>query len=172
MLDLIPQLTSLQILLVLGMTIALTATSVIDLQEKILPDIFTVIVFALGLIALWTGPIRIEGWHEALYGGATGLAGSWLFREAVWRLKNVEAMGLGDVKLFGAAGIWVGVEGIVSVALVGSIVTILAVAGKWCFTRKGSFKDEIPFGPGIAFGILFTVLFGPVAYIVFPLVYN
>ncbi len=153
------------------MTIALTASCVIDLQQKILPDYLTAVVLFLGLVLLWCDPIRLgsiqPAWQEALYGFLTGLIGSWGFREIVYRLKGIEAMGLGDVKLFAAIGVWVGVEGVVSAALLGSVLTIAFIGVKWVITRTGSIKDEIPFGPGIAAGFLITVLIGPIGRIIF-----
>lgn len=167
MLDLMLQPTAVQFLAILGMAIALTASCVIDLQQKILPDEFTLFVFILGVVLAFTDPIRIDGWRDALCGGLIGLFGSLAFREIIFRIKKIEAMGLGDVKLFGAAGVWVGMEGVISVALVGSVVTILVVfaASLWKNKGKVDFSAEIPFGPGIAFGFLFTVLFGPAAYL-------
>lgn len=159
--------SQLQLLCLLGMTIALTASCVIDLQQKILPDYLTLIVFLIGLVLLAFEPIRIAGWQDAFYGFLAGLLGSWGFREIVFRIKNVEAMGLGDVKLFAVIGVWVGMEGVVSAALLGSVLTILAVGVKFLLTRKGSLKDEIPFGPGICAGFLITVLIGPIGRVIF-----
>ncbi|TAH32329.1 MAG: prepilin peptidase [Alphaproteobacteria bacterium] len=156
-----------QLICVLLMTIALTASCVIDLQQKILPDYLTLIVFIIGIILAIYDPIRLYGWQEPFYGFLAGFAGSWIFREAVYRIKGVEAMGLGDVKLFGAVGVWVGMEGVVSAALVGSVLTILVIGLRWLWTRKGSMKDEIPFGPGICAGFLITVLIGPIGRVIF-----
>ncbi len=156
-----------QLLCVLAMTIALTASCVIDLQQKILPDYLTAIVLAIGVALAIFDPIRIGGWQDAVSGFFGGLLASWAFREAVYRIKKVEAMGLGDVKLFGAVGAWVGIEGVVSAALLGSLLTVAAVCVKWIATRQGSLKDEIPFGPGIAAGFLITVLIGPIGRVIF-----
>jgi prepilin signal peptidase PulO-like enzyme (type II secretory pathway) len=156
-----------QLIAVLLMTITLTASSVIDLQQKILPDYLTAITLAIGLAVLAVDPIRIGGWQDAAIGFAAGFGGSWLFREIVWRIKGVEAMGFGDVKLFGVIGVWVGFEGVVSAALCGSVLTILVVLARYIITRKGSMQDEIPFGPGICAGFLITVLIGPIGRIIF-----
>jgi leader peptidase (prepilin peptidase)/N-methyltransferase len=166
------QFSDFQLLCVLAMTIALTASCVIDLQQKILPDYLTLIVFIIGIVLAIYDPIRLYGWQEPVYGFFAGLVGSWAFREAVYRIKGVEAMGLGDVKLFGAVGVWVGIEGVVSAALLGSILTLLVIAVRWVWTRQGSLKDEIPFGPGICAGFLITVLIGPIGRVMFDLLLN
>ncbi|MGE3479091.1 MAG: hypothetical protein AB7G80_06425, partial [Dongiaceae bacterium] len=80
--------------------------------------------------------------------------------------------GLGDVKLFGAIGLWVGVQGVVSVALLGSLLTLLAMGIYHLITRKGSINAEVPFGPGIALGFLLTLLFGPIDRYLNPLLQN
>ncbi|MGE0252221.1 MAG: prepilin peptidase, partial [Dongiaceae bacterium] len=161
--------TGFQLILLLGMVIALTASCVIDLQEKILPDIFTLITAILGLVLAFTQPFYIEGVGDALIGGAVGLIGSYAFRAGVFAIKKVEPMGLGDVKLFGAIGLWVGVQGVVSVALLGSLLTLLAMGIYHLITRKGSINAEVPFGPGIALGFLLTLLFGPIDRYLNPL---
>ncbi len=151
-----------QLLSLLALTIALTASCVIDLQQKILPDPLTLIAFLLGAGLAFFDPIRIPGWESAAIGGLVGFFGSWAFREGVYRVKGVEAMGFGDVKLFGAAGVWVGAEGVVSAALLGSVLTLVVIGIRYAITRKGGMKDEIPFGPGICAGLLITILIGPV----------
>lgn len=158
--------SDIQLLALLAMVITLTASCVIDLQQKILPDYLTAIVAIIGVGLAFYAPIRITGWEMAAWGSVAGGVGSWLFREAAWRWRGVEAMGLGDVKLFAAIGIWVGVEGVVSAALAGSVLTILVVGLRWLWTRQGGLRDEVPFGPGIAAGFLITLLWGPVGPLV------
>ncbi len=160
-----------QLLAVLAMVIVLTASCVIDLQEKILPDPLTFIVAIIGVVLAVFDPIRVTGWPMALTGAVAGGFGSWAFREIIWRVRGLEAMGLGDVKLFAAIGLWVGAEGVVSTALVGSILTIMVVGVRWVFTRQGSLRDEIPFGPGIAAGFLVTVLIGPIGPLAAQLIF-
>ncbi len=141
--------------------ICLIWTSYVDLKTYILPDIFTAIVFVFGLFTALFDPLVVSA-QGALFGAFAGTFGSWLLREIVLHWQKKEALGLGDVKLFGAAGIWVGAEGVVSVAFYGSLITIVVYALIWAATRRGSLKALIPYGPGICVGLVITLLIGPI----------
>jgi len=135
-------------------------SSYIDFKKFILPDMLTLAVFLMGVLIALSDPIHVNIVGGAI-GAAAGYGASWALRWGVYMIKKEEALGLGDVKLFGAAGMWVGVEGVISVAFYGSLITLLAVLLKAIITRKGSLKDVVPFGPGIAVGIVITILYGP-----------
>ena len=78
-------------------------------------------------------------------------------RDVYRRLRGREGMGLGDAKLLGAAGAWVGWQGLAGVLLIAA-VTGLATA---VVLRRTSLSDALPFGPFLALGIWLTWLYGP-----------
>ncbi|MEW6207799.1 MAG: prepilin peptidase [Acidobacteriota bacterium] len=134
----------------------------IDLEHKLLPNKITypglLVMTVLRVVAPdpWInksteGMFHIVSaeWTVTIIGSAVGAAvggGSlWLVREAYYRLKKVEGMGLGDVKMMLMVGAFIGWKlaflTIFMSSLIGSLVGILIVK-----LRRGSMKMEIPFG--------------------------
>ncbi|MBI3652094.1 MAG: prepilin peptidase [Acidobacteria bacterium] len=135
----------------------------IDLRYKLLPDVITKpgLVLMLAWRAIAPEPIVLQmtrqtfhlmrwpDWAIALLGAAIGAVvggGSlWLVREAYFRLKKIEGMGLGDIKMMFFVGAFLGwqltVLTIFIASLLGSIVGITLIV-----TRGGNTKMEIPFG--------------------------
>jgi leader peptidase (prepilin peptidase)/N-methyltransferase len=88
-------------------------------------------------------------WASSLIASAAGaLMGGgvlWLVREAYFRVKNVEGMGLGDVKLMVMVGVFVGWQLSLLTIFIGSLMGSLI--GIWMIvSRRGTMKMEIPFG--------------------------
>jgi leader peptidase (prepilin peptidase)/N-methyltransferase len=94
----------------------LAALMVADARFLVIPDLYVValLVLALGWV----------GWLPALAGAALGggllLAVRWLFL----RLRGIEALGLGDVKLMAALGALAGVEGVLWIIAAGAAIGI------------------------------------------------
>ncbi len=94
-------------------TWALVALTVIDLDHQILPDVITLPLMWLGLLAslAWQpGPalaIPVDPW-SAIIGAAAGYLSLWLVYWAFKLLTGKEGMGYGDFKLFAAFGAWMG----------------------------------------------------------------
>jgi leader peptidase (prepilin peptidase)/N-methyltransferase len=107
----------------------LCALMVVDARWLVIPD-----VYVLALLALAIGWV---GWGPALIGAALGggllAAARWTFL----RLRGVEALGLGDVKLMAALGALAGAEGvlwiIMAASLIGAALVLLRgrTAGGW-----------------------------------------
>ena len=135
----------------------------IDLRHKLLPNVITypgiVLMFVMRMLAPdpWLlartpnlfGSAGQHDWIRALVGAAMGAAvggGSlWLVREAYYRLRHVEGMGLGDVKMMLMVGAFLGWQltmlTIFMASLLGSIIGILLIT-----MRGGNMKTEIQFG--------------------------
>jgi leader peptidase (prepilin peptidase)/N-methyltransferase len=133
----------------------LTALVVVDLRRQLLPDALVLPLLPLGLLQAWTsGQDLLGGVVGALFGG--GLL--WLVRALYRRLRGLEGLGLGDVKLMAAGGAWVGPAGIGPVLLVGALATLAAVGLAALAGRRGGRMTRIPFGPGLAVGIFLVAL--------------
>jgi leader peptidase (prepilin peptidase)/N-methyltransferase len=121
-----------------------------DLRTFRVPDALNAVVAAAGLGAAWVlardqgGGAFAAVWRAvlqiALCGGAL-----FLVREAFFRLRGVDGLGLGDVKLGAAAGAWIGAEGF-ALAVLGAAVAALAFVAVQK-RRHGSWEAErrIPF---------------------------
>ncbi|TWB45984.1 prepilin peptidase [Nitrospirillum pindoramense] len=131
------------------LAILLLASAVIDLRHRYLPDGLTLAVALLGLgssLAGWTVP-PAQGLAAALAVG--GLL--WAVRWALSRRLRRVALGLGDVKLFAAAGWWIGPGGMPWLVLAAACLGLVAYPLWWLARRhQGQEWTEMPFGPAIA----------------------
>jgi leader peptidase (prepilin peptidase)/N-methyltransferase len=141
-------------LALLGLASALLAW--IDVRRGILPDWLNLATALVGLARAF----MLDGWLAAL--GATGdgiIIGAmvWLLRRVYFMFRNYHGLGLGDVKLLAASGVWLGIAGVPVQLLVASL-TALAAAGTMqlaglTLTRQTS----LPFGPFLALGLVVTL---------------
>ena len=138
--------------IVLGLI--LLALAAIDLRTGYLPDPLQMTLAGAGLIVLAVGsPIGLS-WQMALAGAALNGGIFWGLRWLVTRLKGREAMGLGDVKLVAAGGLWVGPLALPYIMAAGGILTLVGALVTGLITRKPVWQGEMPLGPGLAAGLL------------------
>jgi len=134
-----------------------------DLDLQLLPDKITLGGLALGLAVAWVNPfLNGAGWHRvwsALGGAALGAGLLWGFGALYGKLRGVEAMGLGDVKMMAMVGAFAGPFGVLLTifagSLVGALVGLLLIP-----LRGGSLQDTLPFGCFLAPAAVAALLFG------------
>jgi leader peptidase (prepilin peptidase) / N-methyltransferase len=133
----------------------LVALVVVDLRRQLLPDALVLPLLPLGLLHAWlTGGDLLAAVAGVVFGG--GLL--WLVRTVHRRLRGREGLGLGDVKLMAAGGAWVGLVGVGPVLLIAALATLAAVGIAYLSGRGPEWTTRIPFGPGLAIGILAVAL--------------
>src|SRR5689334_21459200 len=164
-------------------TSALLALVFIDAEHMILPNAITYpgIVFALvarvvipylsgtpyfdDLPSLSQGalagmPIWITSLVGALIGALVGGGSLWLMGWIWEKLRGVEAMGLGDVKMMFMVGAYLGwrltILTIFGGVLTGSIIGIVWMARQ----RERNMQMLLPFGIFLGLGAIFSLLFG------------
>jgi leader peptidase (prepilin peptidase)/N-methyltransferase len=129
------------------------ALSFIDLDTFRLPDVLTLPLLGIGLLGAVLIPGNPSGWESVL--SALGAGG--LF----WIIARVypQGMGLGDVKLVAAMGAFLGFPSIFLAVFMGSFVG--AFIGIFLlFAGRKRFRQQIPFGPYLALGAIFSLLWG------------
>lgn len=150
-----------------------------DLEERILPDEFTLGGLLVGLA--FSPVVRVPGFTahavlglmgihfperalsvgESLCGAAlpagTLWLGGWLFE----KFRHKEGLGLGDVKMMAMAGSFLGVEGalltLILGAMSGSLVGLIYIK----VTRQDMGSYQLPFGSFLAAAAIFAALSGP-----------
>lgn len=136
------------------LTAAMLAVAVIDWEHMIIPDPISIGLLGLGLLlSPWTatGPVG------ALLGAVVG-GGSLLLTGLVWeKLRGVEAMGGGDVKLMAGVGAFLGLGGVLLVIFLGAFLG--AVTGAVLLRRGG--QDRLAFGTFLAAATAVVVFVGP-----------
>jgi leader peptidase (prepilin peptidase)/N-methyltransferase len=91
-----------------GLGLIMLAVAVVDARHLVIPDELSALAFALGLadVAFERWPDAPASLLEALTRAGVTAAIFFTFRFAYRRWRGREGMGLGDVKLAGAAGVW------------------------------------------------------------------
>ena len=115
----------------------------IDLEHHLLPDVLTLPGIAIGLACSWAG--GLVPFADALVGAAVGAGVPYAVMVAYRRLRGVEGMGLGDVKLLAMIGAFLGWRGMLLTlgvgATAGALVGLALIA-----TGRGRRDTELPFG--------------------------
>jgi leader peptidase (prepilin peptidase) / N-methyltransferase len=141
---------------VLGLVLVaiLIPVALIDLDQRIIPNRITL---PAALLAIAIGlALKPSGVPEQLIAGAA--AGGFLL---VFAVAYPKGMGMGDVKLAGVLGLYLGRS--VGVAILVSVL-VGAVVGAAVMARVGvqeGRKTAVPFGPFLALGGVVALLVGP-----------
>lgn len=111
------------------------------------------------------GGVTVPAWigtYPHLHGLAVSLAGFLVGGGIVWGVRIVghwalkqEAMGFGDVTLMAAVGSFLGWQAAVMTFFIAPVLALIVVAGRMFF----KYEREIPYGPYLSLGALFTILF-------------
>jgi leader peptidase (prepilin peptidase)/N-methyltransferase len=135
---------------------ALLVLFVIDLQQRILPNVITLPGVLVGFLFSLLGP---PGWMDSLIGVLAGGAGLFLLAEAYYRIRGEEGMGMGDVKMLAMIGAFLGWKlMLLTLVLSSAVGALFGVA--MLVSRTGDLKYALPFGTFLALGALFASLMG------------
>lgn len=137
----------------------LVGLSAYDVWSYRLPNGLTLALAAAGLL---TAASYGQGqFLQSALAGLAGYAALFLVATAYRWLRGHDGLGLGDAKLFGAAGTWIGLEGLPSVLLFASAAALVGVVLGQAVGFKATSLTRIPFGPFLAFGTWLVWLYGP-----------
>ncbi len=127
----------------------------IDLAERIIPDVVVLPAAAVGLVLMIA--IEPSHWLEWVVAGLAA-AGFLLAASLIYeRVRKVEGMGMGDVKLALCMGVYLGsavVPAMFLAFVIGAVVGIVVIL------HGGSAKSAIPFGPFLAAGSIIALFVG------------
>lgn len=141
------------------------ALAMIDIDLQRLPDALTLPSYPVGLALLGIAA-GVDDKPRAYVHGLIGMAALFLFYGIVWFIYPA-GMGLGDVKLSGVVGLYLGwlgwgqlFVGAFAAFVVGSVVSIAIV-----LAQGGNRKTRVPFGPFMLIGLLIGIYAGhPIAH--------
>ena len=135
---------------------ALIVLFVTDLQHKILPNAITLPGIAVGfLCSLFLPP----GWRDSLIGILVGGGVLFGIAEVYYRVRGHEGLGMGDVKLLGMIGAFLGWK-LVLLTLVLASFSGSLVGGAFIVSGRGDMKYALPFGTFLAIGALVAAIWG------------
>ncbi len=135
---------------------SLIALFAIDLEHQLLPNAITLPGLVAGvLFALFLPP----GIRDSLIGVAAGGGVLWAIGEGWSRLRGMEAMGFGDVKMLAMVGAFLGWQLVAVTFVLSSILGGLAAAVLLA-TRRTTWTSAIPYGTFLALGAFIAALWG------------
>jgi leader peptidase (prepilin peptidase)/N-methyltransferase len=157
--------------LLVGLTFA-------DLEERTLPDEFTLGGTAVALALAWFVPvddviahmllpaagIRLnEQWMsvaESALGAALPSGFLWLGGLLFEKIRHKEGLGLGDVKMIAMIGAFLGLRATLLTLVLGSIAGSVIGLTYILVTKKDAGTYELPFGTFLGFAAMFVALVG------------
>lgn len=162
---------------------ALAALIFIDAEHMLLPNAITYpgMVFALvarGLIPILTTTTRLDDleplmrgmlhgmpvWAASLIGavigGLIGGGSLWLMGWVWLRLRNKEAMGMGDVKMLFMVGAYLGWRLTILTIFLGALSGSVIGVGTMLYEGKRDLQKQLPFGVFLGIGAIIALLVG------------
>jgi leader peptidase (prepilin peptidase)/N-methyltransferase len=107
-----------------------------------------------------SGPREALSFVDSLLGAALGAGLLFLVSEAYFRVRKIEGLGFGDVKMMGLVGAFLGWKGVLLTLFLGSLsgtlVGIFVLAA-----RGGDMRTKLPFGTFLGLGAVTAVYLGP-----------
>ena len=131
----------------------------IDWRHTILPDVLTLPLIPAGLaVAALLTPDTLP---DSAFGAVFGYLGLWLVAWLYRRWRGRDGLGMGDAKLLGASGAWVGASGLPSILAGASLAGLAAAAVMMAAGHRLDRHSALPFGPFLATATWLVWLFGP-----------
>lgn len=139
----------------------LISAFIIDWKEQIIPNRLVLTIFEAGLLFTFlegiTSPTGMTFALNRLEGMICGAIIFLLITLIGGLFSGKDAMGLGDVKLIGAVGLFFGMRNIIMISilsfLIGAIVSIILL-----ITKKKKVDEYIPFGPFIVIASIIAMV--------------
>ena len=172
-----PSLQALKYSLFSAILITLIAS---DLEERILPDEFTLGGTLAGLVLAAFVPLGFEFAHlllpqslgprwlsvgEAILGAVLSSASIWLVGAIFQKLRHREGLGLGDVKMIAMIGAFLGLKAALLTLIAASLFGAMAGLVYIFVTGKDASTYELPFGSFLGLAGLVVAMFGEVVVV-------
>ncbi len=137
----------------------LLSLAMIDWRHLLLPDSLTLPLIPAGIAVAWAlAPERLA---DHVIGAIAGFAFVALIAVLYRRLRGRHGIGLGDAKLFAAAGGWVGWQGLPSVLLLAAFAGLVGALVQARLAGRLDPERELPFGLYLAGALWLVWLYGP-----------
>jgi leader peptidase (prepilin peptidase)/N-methyltransferase len=149
-----------------------------DLEERILPDEFTLGGTAIGIVLAAFVPLQIgvvflflpitlgPRWFsvaEAVFGAVLAGGSIWFVGWIYEKVRHREGLGLGDVKMIAMIGAFLGWQSALLALIVASMLGAITGMAYIFFTRKDASTYELPFGTFIGIAAAAVAIFGEAA---------
>jgi leader peptidase (prepilin peptidase) / N-methyltransferase len=139
---------------------AMNAVFWIDLDHMIIPDVISLNGLPVGLVASTVGFIPEMTWSTTIAGTVLGAAILYIPAVIYERVRGVEGLGRGDIKLLATIGAFTGPVGVIFVLFFASVTGCLAAVIGMAFKGVQS-SAPIPFGPFLTVSAVIFIFSGP-----------
>ena len=140
----------------LAFACAMVVLFAIDLRHHLLPNVITVPGIVVGFVLSLVLP---PGWKASLIGLIAGGGVLFAIAEGYYRLRGIEGLGMGDVKMLAMIGAFLGwklmLVTLVLASFAGSVIGVGVIA-----LGRGGMKAALPFGTFLAVGALTAAVVG------------
>lgn len=137
----------------------LIAAAVIDLHETLLPDIILLPLLWLGLVGSYFNWLSLS-FDAAFLGAIFGYSFFWVINFIFKLFLQKEGMGHGDFKLLALLGTWLGVNALLPIVLISTVVGSI-VGVTLILTQRHNREKPIPFGPYLVIAGLIYLFVSP-----------
>lgn len=150
----------LSLLCIFTAIVLLIILAIIDFKTFLLPNIYVFPFAALGIVFHVATDFYYLTPIAMVIGGMAGYALLWTIRFFGNKYYGQDSLGLGDVKLLGASGLWLGFDGVLFAMTIGALAGLIhgliyAAYKKLALKKPFSLtRLVIPAGPGFIVGIL------------------
>lgn len=133
---------------------------VIDIKEWLLPNIYVFPFAVLGILFHVTTGFTLLDSSDLFLGFIAGGGTLLAIRTIANGIYKTDTLGLGDVKLLAAAGLWLGLHGVILSLILGASAGLVHGVIYWAYLnfykkKKTSFRRlKMPAGPGFIAGII------------------
>ncbi len=146
-----------------------------DIEERILPDEFTLGGTVVGLILAWFVPSHLGLFHffmrslenprlsslvDAAFAAAFSSLTLWLIGFLYKKVRHREGLGFGDVKMVAMIGAFLGLSGVLMTLIVGSLMGAIIGICYIFFARKDASTYELPMGTFLGIASLAVAFWG------------
>lgn len=133
----------------------MTMIAVEDARRFRVPDSWNLLAALVGLVVVWIEagaglPDALPAVGRAALQAVICGGAFYLVREVYFRLRGVEGLGLGDVKLAATAGIWLGWQLLAVTVTLAALAALLWVAAQTVANRGWHAGRKIPLGAFLA----------------------
>jgi len=139
---------------------SLVVVTFIDLDFQIIPNIISLSGIVIGFTASFYLPgITVQ---DSILGILIGGGMFFLIAYIFVKVRGIEGMGMGDVKLLAMLGAFLGLKGVLFIIFISSIIGTVTGLLVMVQTRSFTFKQRIPFGPFLSIAAMIYVFWGDV----------
>jgi leader peptidase (prepilin peptidase)/N-methyltransferase len=145
-----------------------------DIEERILPDEFTLGGIVAGIVLAVVAPSAGGIWRflipvrnpralsfiEAVFAAAVSSAALWAVGFLYEKIRHREGLGFGDVKMVAMIGAFLGLQGVLLTLVVGSVLGSVTGLAFILIARKDAATYELPFGAFLGAAALGIAFFG------------